>query len=47
MSSFEKFKEKWPSKETFLVLCPEKNKLCKHEHVLKVCDKYGIKTMKD
>ena len=48
MSSFEKFKEEFPSKEKFYsLLTGKKNSNKEHYYVLKVWDKFEIKTMKD
>ena len=48
MSDFENFKEKLPSKEKFCSLLTVKEINDKeYEHVLKVWNKFQIKTMKD
>ena len=48
MSSFEKFKERLPSKEKFYSLLMHKKIGDKeYQHVLKVWDRFEMKTMKD
>ena len=48
MSDFEKFKEHLPSKEKFYsLLTVEKISDKEYEHVLKVWNKFEVKTMKD
>ena len=48
MSDFEKFKEELPSKEKFYSsLTGEKISNKEYEHVLKVWNKFEMKTMKD
>ena len=48
MNDFENFKEELPSKEKFYsFLTGKKTSDKKHEHVLKVWNKFETKTMKD
>ena len=48
MTDFEKFKEKLPSKEKFYSsLAGKKINDKEYDHVLKVWDKFEMKTMKD
>ena len=48
MTDFEKFKEEFPSKEMFhSSLKGKKNSNKEHKHVLKVWNKFEMKTMKD
>ena len=48
MSDFEHFKEKLPGKEKFYSsLTNKKINSKEHEHVLKVWNKFGMKTMND
>ena len=48
MGKFEKFKEEWPSKEKIYGLLTVKRISDKeYEHVVKVWDRFKVKTMKD
>ena len=48
MSGFEKVKEKLPRKENlYSLLTSKKNNDKEYQHVLKVWDKFEMKTMKD
>ena len=48
MSNFEKFKEEFPSKEKFYSsLTDRKITEKEYKHVLNVCNKFEMKSMKD